>query len=36
MNNGDAATDGTYFYMIKVKATDGKDYTKEGPVTLVR
>ncbi len=36
MNNGNSATDGTYFYIIKVTSRKGvtKEYT--GPLTLVR
>lgn len=34
--NGDEAPDGTYFYIIKAKGGDAKDYNLKGTVTLIR
>ena len=35
-NNGQKATDGTYFYFIKAIGFDGKEFAKNGPVSLFR
>ena len=34
--SGVAAGDGTYYYIIKIAAADGKDYEYKGFVQLVR
>jgi len=34
--NGDQAGTGTYFYILHAKGFDGKDYKKEGVITLLR
>lgn len=36
MNNGNAATDGTYFYILDATGFDGKTYKSHGSLTLVR
>jgi gliding motility-associated-like protein len=35
-NNGQKASSGTYFYFIKATGFDGKEYEKNGPVSLFR
>jgi gliding motility-associated-like protein len=35
-SNGDDASTGTYFYILHAKGYDGKDYKKEGVITLLR
>lgn len=35
-SNGSDATEGTYYYMLTAKGYDGKDYTYQGPLTLVK
>jgi len=34
--NGDDVATGTYFYVLRAKGYDGKDYKKEGVITLLR
>jgi len=36
LNNGNAATEGTYFYMLTAVGYDNKTYTYQGPLTLVK
>jgi gliding motility-associated-like protein len=36
MNNGNHASEGTYFYLLQATGLDGKEYKKDGPLTLVR
>ncbi len=36
MNNGNHATEGTYFYILQASGYDGKEYKRNGPLTLVR
>ena len=36
MNNGNHATEGTYFYILQATGYDGKDYKRNGNLTLVR
>jgi gliding motility-associated-like protein len=36
MNNGNHASEGTYFYLLQATGFDGKEYKKDGPLTLVR
>jgi gliding motility-associated-like protein len=36
MNNGNHASEGTYFYLLQAIGLDGKEYKKDGPLTLVR
>ena len=36
MNNGNKATDGTYFYLLEASGIDGKNYTLNGDITLLR
>ncbi|MGZ3865696.1 MAG: T9SS type B sorting domain-containing protein, partial [Bacteroidia bacterium] len=34
--SGNDATEGTYYYMLTAKGYDGKDYSYQGPLTLVK
>jgi gliding motility-associated-like protein len=34
--NGGSAPDGTYFYILQATSIDGKEYKRNGPLTLVR
>ncbi len=34
--NGESASDGTYFYILKATGADGKKYKREGPVNIAR
>ena len=36
LNNGNAATEGTYYYMLVAIGYDKKTYTYQGPLTLVK
>ncbi len=36
LNNGNQATEGTYYYMLNAVGIDGKTYTYQGPLTLVK
>jgi large repetitive protein len=36
LNNGHAANEGTYFYMLVAEGYDNKTYTYQGPLTLVK
>jgi gliding motility-associated-like protein len=36
MSNGNQATEGTYFFMLKAVGTDGKNYDRQGTITLVK
>lgn len=36
LNNGNNATDGTYFYILLAKGYDGKDYNLQGSLSLFR
>jgi gliding motility-associated-like protein len=36
MNNGNTATDGTYFYILDATGFDGKKYDSKGSLTLVK
>ncbi len=36
LDNGNAASEGTYFYTVIAKSYDGKTHNKQGTVTLVR
>ena len=36
MNNGNKATDGIYFYLLEASDIDGKNYTLNGDITLLR
>lgn len=36
LHNGDDASEGTYFYMLKAVGLDGKEYTQEGAMMLVK
>lgn len=36
LNNGSAASDGTYFYILNAKGYNGKTYTYQGPLNLFR
>jgi gliding motility-associated-like protein len=36
LDNGNSATDGTYFYMLTAKSYDSKQHTSQGSLTLVR
>ena len=36
MNNGNHASEGTYFYILQAKGYDGKEYKKDGALTLLR
>lgn len=36
LNNGNLATDGTYFYILTAKGYNGKDYNSQGSLTLFR
>jgi gliding motility-associated-like protein len=36
MNNGNQASEGTYFYLLQATGYDGKEYKRDGPLTLVR
>lgn len=36
MFNGSQASEGTYYYILKAKGYDGKEYDKQGPLTLVK
>jgi gliding motility-associated-like protein len=36
LDNGNSATDGTYFYMLTAKSYDGKQHNSQGSLTLVR
>jgi gliding motility-associated-like protein len=36
LNNGNQATEGTYYYMLNATGIDGKTYTYQGPLTLVK
>jgi gliding motility-associated-like protein len=36
LNNGNNATDGTYFYILIAKGYDGKDYNLQGSLSLFR
>lgn len=36
LNNGNDAVDGTYFYIINASGYDGKTYSYQGPLTLLR
>ena len=36
MNNGNHATEGTYFYLLQATGFDGKEYKRNGTLTLVR
>lgn len=34
--SGEVVPDGTYFFIINAKGTDGKEYFEKGTVTLIR
>jgi gliding motility-associated-like protein len=36
MDNGHMASEGTYFFMVNALGVDGKTYTYQGPLTLVK
>ena len=36
MNNGNHATEGNYFYLLQATGFDGKEYKRNGTLTLVR
>jgi gliding motility-associated-like protein len=36
LNNGNQATEGTYYYMLTAEGEDKKTYTYQGPLTLVK
>ncbi|MGZ3862355.1 MAG: T9SS type B sorting domain-containing protein [Bacteroidia bacterium] len=36
LNNGHDASDGTYFYALIAKSYDGKEFKKQGSITIVR
>jgi gliding motility-associated-like protein len=36
LNNGNTATEGTYYYMLNAKSYDGKQHILQGPITLVK
>ncbi len=36
MNNGNDASDGTYYYFVKANGTDGKEYAMQGALMLVK
>jgi hypothetical protein len=36
MNNGNAASEGTYFYILSAEGYDKKAYKAEGHLTLVK
>jgi gliding motility-associated-like protein len=36
MNNGNHATEGTYYYILEATGYDGKSYKSHGPLTLVK
>jgi gliding motility-associated-like protein len=36
LNNGNMATEGTYYFMLNATGTDGKSYSYQGPLTLVK
>jgi gliding motility-associated-like protein len=36
LNNGNQATEGTYYFMLNAVGLDGKTYSYQGPLTLVK
>jgi len=36
LNNGNQATEGTYYFMLNAVGVDAKTYTYQGPITLVK
>jgi flagellar hook assembly protein FlgD len=36
MNNGNQATEGTYYFILKAVGADGKNYDRQGTITLVK
>jgi gliding motility-associated-like protein len=36
LNNGNMATEGTYYFMLNATGADGKSYSYQGPLTLVK
>jgi gliding motility-associated-like protein len=36
LNNGNQATEGTYYFILSAVGLDGKTFSKEGPLTLVK
>jgi len=36
LNNGNVAAEGTYFFILDALGNDGKTYTHQGPLTLVK